>query len=85
MNTTYLVENSHDAADADDAFDSRERVVATSGASVRDHTPLGTCPDGAHGGTAVVEAETPGEAESLGGRWAVGETTVNQRPEMEVG
>lgn len=85
MTTTYLVENSHDAADCDDAFDSLERAVATSEAGVRDNTLLCTCPAGVHGGTVVVEAETAAEAESFAGRWDVGETTVNQLTELEVG
>lgn len=85
MTTTYLVENSHDAADCDDAFDSLERAVATSDASVRDNVLLCTCPDGAHGGTVVVEAATAADVESFADRWDVGETTVNQLTEMEVG
>lgn len=85
MTTPYLVENSHDAADCDDAFDSLEHTVATSDATVRDNALLCTCPDGVHGGTVVVEAETPAEADSFADRWDVGDTTVNQLTDMEIG
>lgn len=85
MTETYLAQNSHDAADCDAAFDSLERAVAASGVSVRDDTLLCTCPHGTHGGSLIVEAEGSEEAESVARRWDVGETTVNQLTEMEVG
>lgn len=82
---TYLVTNEHDAADCDDAFDALERAASGSDASVRDDALLCTCPHGSHGGTVVVEAADPAEAESFAGRWDVGETTVDRIREMEVG
>lgn len=85
MTETYLVENSHDAADCDDAFDSLEAAVATSSVSVRDDTLLCTCPHGTHGGSLIVETAGSEEAEAMARRWDVGETSVNQLTELEVG
>lgn len=85
MTATYLVENSHDAAECDAAFDSLESAVATSNANVRNDTLLCTCPHGAHGGTLVVEAEEAGDVEALADSWDVGETTVEQIRELQVG
>lgn len=85
MTETYLVENSHDAADCDAAFDSLESAVVASDANVRDDTLLCTCPDGAHGGSVIIEAKAESDAESFADHWDVGDTTVNQLTEMEVG
>lgn len=81
----FIVQNRHDAAKCDDAFDALERAVAESSVSVRDDTLLCTCPHGTHGGSLIVEADGPDAAESIADRWDVGETTVSQLTEMEVG
>lgn len=83
--STYLVENQHDAGSCDDAFDALERAVTESDAGVRDDTLLCTCPHGSQGGTLIVEAEDTEEVESFAHSWDVGETTVHQIREMEVG
>lgn len=85
MTATYLVENSHDAAECDPALEAVKQAASDASARVRDDTLLCTCPHGVHGGSLVIEAENDADAESFARRWDVGQTTVKRLSEIEVG